>query len=97
MDQASADDATKQQEATQEQEETKEPKLSFKEKCQARFSSINERYKEKFPKAHEKTSHYASVCVEVWHETFPDTGAKTSGRMSKRRERAKMAREWEEK
>ena len=37
------------------------------------------------------------MCVEVWHETFPDTGAKTSDRMSKRRERAKMAREWEEK
>ena len=69
----------------------------MKERYQAKLSTMNERYAEKFPKAHEKTSHYFTVLSDVWQETFPNAEKKVQDKMSKRRERAKLAREWEEK
>ena len=63
----------------------------------ARFSSINDRCAEKFPGAHQRTSHYAGVLAEVWKETFPNAHEKATDKMAARRERAKLAREWEDK
>ena len=68
-------DQAKEQEAKPDEEEIKEPKLSFKDRAKAKMSSINDKYKEKFPKAHEKTSKYSATLAEVWAETFPDTKA----------------------
>ena len=53
--------------------------------------------KAKFPKAHEKTSAGLNLLVEVWRETFPNAEQNAQDKMSKRRERARLAREWEEK
>ena len=48
----------------------------MKERYQAKLSAMNERYAEKFPKAHEKTSHYFTVLSDVWQETFPNAEKK---------------------
>ena len=71
----SKDQAKEQEAKPDEEEEIKEPKLSFKDRAKAKMSSINDRYKEKFPNAHEKTSKYSTTLAEVWAETFPDTKA----------------------
>lgn len=69
----------------------------MKERLALKMSAINDRYAEKFPKAHEKTSHYVGVVAEVWQETFPDNEKKVHDKFAKRKERARLAREWEEK
>ena len=53
--------------------------------------------KTKFPKAHEKTSAGYNLLKDVWKETFPNAEQNAQDKMSRRRERAKLAREWEEK
>ena len=73
------------------------PKLSVKERMLAKMSTYNDKYAEKYPNAHEKTSHYANLLADVWQETFPNSEKKVQDKMSKRRERAKLQREWEEK
>ncbi len=85
------------EEAKKEVEEPTEPKLSLRDKMTAKFSSINERAAEKYPNAHKKTSHYVGVFADVWQETFPNQEKKVHDKMSKRKERARLAREWEEK
>jgi len=43
-----------------------------KEKAKLKMEAVNDRYKDKFPDAHKKVSHYAGVFSEVWKETFPN-------------------------
>ena len=58
---------------------------------------MSDKYASKYPKAHEKTMHYYGIVAEVWQETFPDSEKKVHDKMAKRKERARLAREWEEK
>ena len=61
------------------------------------MEGLSQRTAEKFPGAHSKVTHYFGVFKEVWQETFPNTERVVQDRMAKRKERAKLAREWEEK
>lgn len=67
-------------------------KLSVMEKT----SSADEAFKSKFPSAHEKAAGYYSTIKDVWAETFPHQKSVTQDRMEKRRERARLAKEMEE-
>ena len=67
------------------------------DRLNAKLSSVNDLYAEKYPNAHKKTSHYFHTLREVWQETFPDAEQKAQDKFSARRERARIAREWEEK
>ena len=69
----------------------------MKEKAKLKVDGLNQRTAEKYPEAHKKVSHYFGVFKEVWRETFPNTEKVVQDRMAKRKERAKLAREWEEK
>ena len=69
----------------------------MKDRVKTKLGSYNEKYAEKYPSAHEKTSYYVNLLADVWQETFPNAEKKVQDKMSKRRERAKLAREWEEK
>ena len=41
-----------------------------------KLSAMNDKYAEKYPKAHEKTAHYCTVLADVWQETFPNAEQK---------------------
>ena len=69
----------------------------MKERAKLKLTAMNERYAEKYPKQHEKVAHYAKVFSDVWQETFPNSEKVAQDKMSARRQRAKMAREWEDK
>ena len=71
--------------------------MSMKERAKLKLTAMNERYAEKYPKQHEKVAHYAKVFSDVWQETFPNSEKVAQDKMSARRQRAKMAREWEDK
>jgi hypothetical protein len=58
---------------------------------------VNESFGEKFPAAHAKTNACASYMSEVWAETFPQHKSKAHEKMEKRKERAKLVKELEEK
>jgi len=73
------------------------PKLTFKEKIAAKASEKSEKYQEKYPNAHEKVSHYFGTFIDVWRETFPNAKSKVDGKMNARKERARLAREWDDK
>ncbi len=53
-------------------------------------------FNEKFPKATSTTSKAFSYIKEVWLETFPNEQTKTSSRMERRRQAAKMQKEYED-
>jgi len=83
----------------EEKEEEKvpiEPKLSLKDKAKLKMEGVSGRYAEKYPSAHGKASHYFTVLSDVWQETFPNREKVVTGKMANRKERAKLAREWEE-
>lgn len=63
---ATSSEESQQQEEEKKEEVPQEPKLSMKERLALKMSAINERYAEKYPKAHEKTSHYVGVVADVW-------------------------------
>ncbi len=96
---AEATDRAKESQAAEEEESKAQapPRLSIKERLNAKLSSVNDKYAGKYPNAHKKTTHYFHTLKEVWQETFPDAEQKAHDKISARRERAKMAREWEEK
>jgi hypothetical protein len=93
-----------QEESTQEKVEAEteaaEPKLSMSERIKTnigeRSSAFNEKFEAKYPKAHEKTSYYFKQLKDVWAETFPDEKGKAQSKMESRRERARIAKEHEE-
>ena len=100
-----ADGAEEQKEKVAEEKKKEEPaappkiglltkaKLSMKEKR----SNMSEKFKAKSPKMHEKLTGYADEFSLVWKETFPQTKSVTKDKMDKRKERARIAKEWEEK
>lgn len=57
-------------------EEPVVPKMSMKEKLSnglnGRLSAMDEKFSTKFPKVHEKSSHYFITLKDVWAETFPN-------------------------
>ena len=71
--------------------------MRMRAKLNAKAEKFDEKYKSKFPKAHEKTSGYLTTFKDVWAETFPDTVGQVKEKMDRRRERAQIAKEWEEK
>ena len=83
--------------AKQSEEPKAAPKLSMKQRMAAQLAATNERYAEKYPKAHARVSRYCKVLNDVWQETFPNTELKVQDKMALRKERAKLAREMEEK
>ena len=68
-------------------------KLSIKDKK----DKANEKFKTKYPNMHEKASGHYEELVQVWRETFPSAKSVTKDKFDKRRERAKIAKEWEDK
>lgn len=83
-------------------EKTAEPEIKvkrvpYKERVQAKCSSINESFGKKFPAAHAKTNYCFNYLTEVWEETFPSGKSIASTKIEKRKERAKFIRELEEK
>ena len=58
---------------------------------------MSDSIKTKYPKMHEKCSGHIDEFCTVWNETFPSSKNVALGKMDKRRERAKIAKEWEEK
>ena len=46
---------------------------------------------------HDKISGYADELSLVWKETFPQAKSVTKDKMDRRKERARIAKEWEEK
>ena len=111
-DQAKAADMKQEDEAASEEQQrlnqeakdiVKETlRMRLKNKMQAKVEKYDGMYKyyffkEKFPKAHEKSTHYYSSLKDVWHETFPNTNKKIHEKREIRKERAKIAKEWEEK
>ena len=71
--------------------------VRFKQKLNERVTKYDEKYKTKFPKAHEKSMDYLCKFKVVWAETFPNAEKDVKNKMDKRKERAKIAKEWEEK
>lgn len=61
------------------------------------MNSYNDACKEKYPKAHANLSSKASYVAEVWAETFPKQQNKAMTKLEMRKERAKLAREIDEK
>ena len=71
--------------------------IRFKQKIQERATKYDEKYKLKYPKAHEKSKDYLCKFKDVWAQTFPNSENVVKNKMDKRKERAKIAKEWEEK
>ena len=94
----STDQSKAQEETKKESEKVPvQPKPSMKERFQARCDSMSDKIKEKNPSLHEKGAKYINLCIDVWSETFPNNQSKVQDKISKRKERAKLAREWEDK
>merc|ERR1712060_822527 len=70
-----------------------EQKLSMRDRMANRIHAADENFTKKYP----KVGGYLSTFKDVWKETFPNAERKVADKQAKRRERAKMAREWEEK
>lgn len=58
---------------------------------------MNSNFGEKYPGMHEKMSKTFSYCSDVWQETFPQNQAKAKKKLDQRKERARLAKELEEK
>lgn len=58
---------------------------------------MGESFENKFPKASQKTSACFAYVKEVWQETFPDEKGAVKTKMDERRERARVAKEHQEK
>ena len=69
----------------------------MKERFQEKANSYSESIKTKYPKTHEKGAYYINMVADVWKETFPNSQSKVQEKISKRKERARLAREWEDK
>ena len=71
--------------------------IRFKQSIKKRASKYDEMCKEKYPKAHEKSMDYYCKFKDVWAQTFPNSENVVKSKMDRRKERAKIAKEWEEK
>lgn len=68
----------------------------MREKINTKHSEFSETVNQKFPKAASTTSRAFGYFKEVWQETFPNEVNKTVSRMEKRREAAKLQKEYDE-
>lgn len=69
----------------------------MKQKIQLKTSEINQKFASKYPKAAKKTSTAVNYIGEVWRETFPKNQEVAKSKIEERRERAKLAKELEQK
>lgn len=69
----------------------------MKNKMKVKAEKYDENFKSKYPGAHEKSKKYLKTFKDVWSETFPADISKAKNKMDMRKERAKLAKEFEEK
>jgi len=76
-------------------------KVGLKQRLTNKFSEtaakFNSKIEGRFPKAHAKSAYYFNYVSEVWEETFPKEHKRAISKIEARKERARLAKELEEK
>ena len=79
-----------------EQEQKVRWHQQVREKISSKSSAFNETVNEKFPKAASTTTKAFSYIKEVWLETFPNEYNKTLSKMERRKEVARLQKEYDD-